>query len=293
MAGWGEEPPVWHDKPAKGDPNPYAAVDPSRPWPLTGRGAEALRRLEAAERVAEADPDEPDDDLDLVAQAEVDAWDAEIDHLLAEARRERADVVPVVLPSSLSATAVARLRDDPDALRPRAGPADAAAAVAGGAVRHAGSTPGSRPGSASRRCSTPTSSPTAATPTSPTTPSSPSWSPLFERGEFADRAPFAVEAPFALVLAGQVVRGRIDAVYDDAPTAGTASSSSTGRPTAQQDADPLQLALYRLAWAELRGVPARAGARRLLLRARPAARRAARCSTGAELERIVVPRLEG
>ena len=35
----------------------------------------------------------------------------------------------------------------------------------------------------------------------------------FERGPFADRAPHAVEAPFALVLAGQVVRGRIDAVY--------------------------------------------------------------------------------
>ena len=37
----------------------------------------------------------------------------------------------------------------------------------------------------------------------------------FESGPFADRVPHAVEAPFALVLAGQVVRGRIDAVYDE------------------------------------------------------------------------------
>ena len=36
---------------------------------------------------------------------------------------------------------------------------------------------------------------------------------LFENGPFADRVPHAVEPPFALVLAGQVVRGRIDAVY--------------------------------------------------------------------------------
>ena len=35
----------------------------------------------------------------------------------------------------------------------------------------------------------------------------------FENGAFADRVPHAVEPPFALVLAGQVVRGRIDAVY--------------------------------------------------------------------------------
>ena len=35
----------------------------------------------------------------------------------------------------------------------------------------------------------------------------------FEAGPFGERVPHAVEAPFALVLAGQVVRGRMDAVY--------------------------------------------------------------------------------
>ena len=59
---------------------------------------------------------------------------------------------------------------------------------------------------------------------------------LFENGPFADRTPVAVEPPFALVLAGQVVRGRIDAVYAEPATgrARTASWSWTGRPTGRR-----------------------------------------------------------
>ena len=56
----------------------------------------------------------------------------------------------------------------------------------------------------------------------------------------------------ALVLAGQVVRGRIDAVYAEPEGGFLIVDWKTGRaPTA----DPLQLAVYRLAWAELTGVP--------------------------------------
>jgi DNA helicase-2/ATP-dependent DNA helicase PcrA len=74
----------------------------------------------------------------------------------------------------------------------------------------------------------------------------------FEDGPFGDRAPHAVEAPFALVLAGQVVRGRIDAVYAE-PTGGfLVVDWKTSR---HENADPLQLALYRLAWSELTGTP--------------------------------------
>jgi DNA helicase-2/ATP-dependent DNA helicase PcrA len=79
----------------------------------------------------------------------------------------------------------------------------------------------------------------------------------FERGPFADRAPAAVEAPFALVLSGQVVRGRIDAVYAEPP-----ASAASGdylvvdwKTSRRDDADELQLAVYRLAWAELARVP--------------------------------------
>jgi DNA helicase-2/ATP-dependent DNA helicase PcrA len=74
---------------------------------------------------------------------------------------------------------------------------------------------------------------------------------LFEKGEFADRTPVAVEPPFALVLAGQVVRGRIDAVYADGADGFLVVDWKTNR---AQTADPLQLAIYRVAWAELAGV---------------------------------------
>jgi DNA helicase-2/ATP-dependent DNA helicase PcrA len=74
----------------------------------------------------------------------------------------------------------------------------------------------------------------------------------FTEGPFAERTPVAVEPPFALVLGGQVVRGRIDAVYAD----GDGYLVVDWKTNRQQNADPLQLALYRVAWAELSGVPA-------------------------------------
>jgi DNA helicase-2/ATP-dependent DNA helicase PcrA len=63
--------------------------------------------------------------------------------------------------------------------------------------------------------------------------------------------PHQVEAPFALVLAGQVVRGRIDAVYSD----GEGFLVVDWKTNRSATADPLQLAIYRLAWAELHDVP--------------------------------------
>ncbi|MDJ1136655.1 ATP-dependent helicase [Streptomyces iconiensis] len=78
----------------------------------------------------------------------------------------------------------------------------------------------------------------------------------FERTPYAHRTPYRVEAPFQLSLAGRVVRGRIDAVYRDPGAEGSVRYDivdwKTGR---SQDADPLQLAVYRLAWAEQQGVP--------------------------------------
>jgi DNA helicase-2/ATP-dependent DNA helicase PcrA len=78
----------------------------------------------------------------------------------------------------------------------------------------------------------------------------------FEAGPFASRMPHQVEAPFALVLAGQVVRGRIDAVYAERDRDGEQRFLVVDWKTNRTaSADPLQLALYRLAWAELAGVP--------------------------------------
>ena len=77
----------------------------------------------------------------------------------------------------------------------------------------------------------------------------------FEAGPFADRTPVAVEPPFALVLAGQVVRGRIDAVYADDADGPDGFLLVDWKTNRAQTADPLQLAIYRVAWAELAGVP--------------------------------------
>jgi DNA helicase II / ATP-dependent DNA helicase PcrA len=76
----------------------------------------------------------------------------------------------------------------------------------------------------------------------------------FTAGLFGTRVPLAVEAPFTVLLAGRLVRGRIDAVYPDPNDAGRYQVVDW-KTSGTESANPLQLAIYRLAWAELRGVP--------------------------------------
>nr|WP_203602463.1 ATP-dependent DNA helicase [Streptomyces coelicoflavus] len=77
----------------------------------------------------------------------------------------------------------------------------------------------------------------------------------FERTEYARRTPFRVEAPFQLSLAGRVVRGRIDAVYKEGDGDTATYEIVDWKTNRAATADPLQLALYRIAWAEQQGVP--------------------------------------
>jgi DNA helicase-2/ATP-dependent DNA helicase PcrA len=241
----------WLDKPEKGSPHPYAGMDLSRPWPVSGPGAEALRRVAAAERVRAADPTATDHDLDMVETARVAEWDDELERLLTEARTERGEYVAVPMPPSLSATGLVRLREDPEAFlrelaRPMPRPPSRAARF--GTRFHAWVEsrfdqqglldPDELAGRADAGIEDDAdlSEVIAA----------------FEAGPFADRVPYAVEAPFSLVLDGQVVRGRIDAVFREPEAGWLVVDWKTGR---HDDADPLQLAVYRLAWAELVGVP--------------------------------------
>jgi DNA helicase-2/ATP-dependent DNA helicase PcrA len=76
----------------------------------------------------------------------------------------------------------------------------------------------------------------------------------FERSAYAQRTPVAVEAPFALVVAGRVVNGRIDAVFASSDP-GVTYEVVDWKTGSARHLDPMQLAVYRLAWAARAGVP--------------------------------------
>jgi len=73
---------------------------------------------------------------------------------------------------------------------------------------------------------------------------------------WADRDPVEVEVPFDLVIDDIVIRGRMDAVFRDPGGGFTVVDWKTGRrPTgADASAAAIQLAAYRLAWADLNDV---------------------------------------
>ncbi len=68
---------------------------------------------------------------------------------------------------------------------------------------------------------------------------------------WGNRQPFAVEVPFETVIAGVLVRGRIDAVYKDGDNFEIVDWKTGSRKLGESSA--IQLALYRLAWAKLTG----------------------------------------
>lgn len=73
----------------------------------------------------------------------------------------------------------------------------------------------------------------------------------FRKSIWALQAPHIVEAPFAISLGGYIVRGRIDAVYKD----GDIYTLVDWKTNAEANADTLQLAIYRLAWADSLNIP--------------------------------------
>ncbi|MEW1723391.1 UvrD-helicase domain-containing protein [Streptomyces sp. NPDC093109] len=199
------------------------------------------------------------------------SWDRDLDALAGELRRARATVRDVLVPPSLSATELLRLAEDPDGFarelaRPMPRPPRPAAARRGTRF-HAWVE------SRFEETPLPMLGPDEL-------PGGPEDEPeiiderdlaelkaAFERTPYARRTPYRVETPFHLSLAGRLIRGRIDAVYRvPAPHGGAHAYAhpyahpyvyeivdwKTGR---TRTADPLQLAVYRLAWAEQLGIP--------------------------------------
>ena len=181
------------------------------------------------------------------------ALDSEIAQLVNEAEAAARGRVQVELPPSLSTTTVQRLRDDPAGLaRDLARPMPRLPSPAARFGTRFHSWVESHVGQQSLL--DPADLPGRADTDITDHEDLELLKKSFAEGPFGDRVPHAVEAGFTLLLAGQVVTGRIDAVY---PTADgfEVIDWKTGR---RQDADPLQLAIYRLAWAEMHGLPLQA-----------------------------------
>ncbi len=80
----------------------------------------------------------------------------------------------------------------------------------------------------------------------------------FLASPWAGRTPVDVEVPFEMAIGGTVVRGRIDAVFADPDGGATVVDWKTGEPPRGPEATrqaAIQLGVYRLAWAALRGCP--------------------------------------
>ncbi|WP_406173180.1 ATP-dependent helicase [Streptomyces sp. NBC_00996] len=202
-------------------------------------------------------PEEPEEPSHLTPEEArtLASWDRDLDALTGELLRARASVTDVPLPPSLTASQVLRLAADPDGFaqelaRPMPRPPQPAARQ--GTRFHAWVEsrfeelrlpmlePEELPGSEAEiadECDLE------------------ALKDAFERTPYAHRTPYRVEAPFQLAIAGRVVRGRIDAVYRNGDGDGTTYEIVDWKTGRGRTADPLQLALYRLAWAEQHGVP--------------------------------------
>ncbi|MFG2527574.1 UvrD-helicase domain-containing protein [Streptomyces sp. NPDC048516] len=222
----------------------------------------------------------------------VGSWDRDLDALAAELRRSRATVRDVPLPSALSATQLLRLAADPDGFarelaRPMPRPPRPGARR--GTRFHAWVE--SRFEELTLPLLGPDELPGAEAGEEAAIIDEHDLEALkeaFARTPYAHRTPFRVEAPFQLTLAGRVIRGRIDAVYKESGPDGDRFEIVDWKTGRAHSADPLQLAVYRLAWAERYGLePSAVGAAFLYVRSGEVVR-PARLPGRAGLERILL-----
>ncbi|MFI6525917.1 UvrD-helicase domain-containing protein [Streptomyces uncialis] len=243
-AGHGRTAPADHGHTAPGNPGRTDA-----PTPATDTPAGPATDAPATDDRAGAPGLTPEEARSIAS------WDRDLDALTGELLRARQGVTEVAVPPSLTASQLMHLAADPDGFaqelaRPMPRPPQPAARQ--GTRFHAwvearyeelrlpllepDDLPGGQAEIADER-------------------DLEALKASFERTPYARRTPYRVEAPFQLDLAGRVVRGRIDAVYREGEGADTTYEIVDWKTGRGRDADPLQLAVYRLAWAEQRGVP--------------------------------------
>lgn len=253
---WAPEPPV-------GAQNPLQENTVEVSWPddpLGGARADVQRgaalvaaAMAAAGTDAAPEPEPAEPDPESAAPGDPHGWAAEVDALLAERARPR-QARPAALPPQLSVSALVDLDRDPTAaairLRRRLPSRPDSHALLGTAF-HEWVQRFYRadrlfdledlPGAAD------------AAPVDPDQLAA--LQAAFTASPWSNRTPVDIEVPFEMSIGGKVVRGRIDAVFADGDDF-TVLDWKTGSPptdpeTLRQNA--IQLAVYRIAWAGLRG----------------------------------------
>lgn len=243
----GGAPAVWADAPADDATNPHQAVARSALWPAPPPKLDRRRALADAVRRQLAGAEQ----VTPVASPELEQLEHDLDLLLAEAdasaRRER----QVLLPETLSATSVLGLAADPDELArqlARPMPRKPSPAARFGTRFHAWV----EAHYGQQVLLDPTDLPGRGDVDLASDAELDDVIERFRNGPYGDRVPVAIEAPFSVMLSGEQVIGRIDAVFRD--PASERFEVVDWKTSRAESADPLQLALYRLAWAELSGV---------------------------------------
>ena len=252
------EPPEQASNPSLSEAAQHAWPAPYDAEPYAARRAAADAVLADLAALAAGSALPPDDlpGLSRWERDQLDRYDREAQLLLVEERTARRGVREVLLPTALSASQLLRLQADPDGFArelARPLPRRPAPAAARGTRFHAWVEAlfGERP------LLDPDELPGASDDGLADDTEMARLQQAFLATPYASRRPHQVEAPFDLPLAGRVVRGRIDAVYDLGEGRWEVVDWKTGR----ESADPLQLAVYRLAWARLVGVePSAVGA---------------------------------
>ncbi|MFG2090419.1 MULTISPECIES: ATP-dependent helicase [unclassified Spirillospora] len=261
---------TWADPPEEGAANPLLTDPDEAQWPVApgGRGhsdISARERYEAVVEAARMVEDEMagrtrhwagDSGLADADRARMSAWARDVELLLAERDRGRGgDGLLVDLPAHLSVSSLVSLARDPAALarqirRPM--PRQPAPYARRGTAFHAWLE--SRWGQ--QRLLDPDELPGAADEGAADDTHLERLRSRFEQSEWASREPLDIEVPFETIIGDRLIRGRMDAVFRSADGVYEVVDWKTGSPPSGDEARfvSVQLAAYRLAWAELAGV---------------------------------------
>ncbi|HEV7933019.1 MAG TPA: ATP-dependent DNA helicase [Actinomadura sp.] len=260
LAGAGSV-PVWTDPPEEGEANPLLAEPDTAPWPRPPAGGRHEGVVAGARMVEDAMAGRAgawagDAGLSHPDRGRMSAWARDVELLLAERDRGRGgDGLQVALPGQLSVSSLVALARDPAALArqirrpmPRR---PAPYARLGTAFHHWLERRWGQ-----QRLLDPGDLPGAADEGSVDEAELTMLQARFEQSAWATREPLDVEVSFETVIGDRLIRGRMDAVFRDGEGYEVVDWKTGAPPSGDEArATSVQLAAYRLAWAELAGVP--------------------------------------